>query len=292
MQHPQWIGSVITLRNDVLQVDVAPQIGRVCGLSRHGGENWLWMNPGAVPVTEPWPSIGGDKFWPTAQPLWPQVHGTDGPEAVFDKLPWIVVAQGERFVELRSGLSHPLGLIVTRRVELAAAGARVQQLWTLERVAACEFPVCVWTISSCRLGDYILIDADRRSGRGGERRYHTFGASYPVPTAGSVGYSAHRLAWPPGGSAKLGTYGEWVALVRGTEAFVQRAALADAGCYLEESSMQAWVAPEAGFCEIETSSPYWNLRVGERRDWAVSWEVLDVPAGKLARQAEICAGRT
>lgn len=276
MRLPEWLGDLVELGDERLRLALAPSVGRAVHLSTGRGPNWFWINPQAIPPAQPWPSPGGDKFWPSAQFLWPQTHGHNGPEATFDKLPWSCSVRDDE-VTLRSGASPHLGVQVCRRVGVDPASQVVVNSWEVVRRSPSKIPTQVWTVSSCLLGDDIWMDGD---GPGASRRsgpIHSFGGKLQPGAVEAVGDGNWRFQWPESGSAKIGTYGRWVALRRGREAFLQVVAVDPDGCYLEESSVQAWCAPASGFCEIETCSPSFLLREGEVFSWTVLWRMVELP---------------
>lgn len=281
-----WYGQIVTLRNSQCSVEIAPEIGRIISFCRTDTSNWFAPLPDKpLAPNQAWPSYNGDKLWPTAQFLWPQIYGDMIPDPVMDKGPWQLVAGDDLSTTLVSQVSIPLGLRVTRKVTLHATEPELTQLYTLERVSPSPYPVCVWTISSCKIADYIALDCQPLPKYSGKRKYHTFGnPNYPLPNVSPLhDGKALRFDWPASGSSKAGTYGNWVALVRGSEAFLQTVEWDQSACYLEESSLQAWVGMQNGFCEIETSSPYWHLRVGEQQDWEIKWKlVTDFSPAKLS----------
>lgn len=277
LQATHWHGPTLTLKNDLCSVEIAPRIGRVISFCRNGTPNWFAPLPEKpLAPNQAWPSYNGDKLWPTAQFLWPQIYGDMIPDPNMDKGNWQVAASDLLSVTLVSEISAPLGLRATRKITLHATKAELTQRYTLLRVLPSQYPVCVWTVSSCALADYIALDCQTSPRHAGGRKYHTFGnRTYPLPNVSEIqGAQSLRFDWPASGSSKVGTYGNWVALVRGAEAFMQTVDWDQSACYLEESSLQAWVGIENGFCEIETSSPYWHLRVGEQRDWEIKWELV------------------
>ncbi len=277
---PAWPGPSIVLDNGNLQLVVTPQIGRLSACHKPGETEWLAPVEGPLPPEQPWPSYPGDKLWPSAQFLWPQIHGTNGPDPVFDKLPWTVTRQEPLQVTLLSGTSPHLGLQAERTIRLEPTGTRVSQTYQLTRRKTSAFPVCVWLVTTCQIADYILLDLHPTAARSSGRPYHTFGSPrYPLENV-RVWEEARavQFGWPVSGGQKAGTYGRWIALVRGSQALVQRVELTADGCYLEESNLQAWVDVNKGWCEIETSSPHWFLRPGEEAVWHIEWELVDFPA--------------
>lgn len=274
---PAWLGQTHVLENATCRVVIAPKIGRIIDFHTHNTPNWF------APILDKpladgqaWPSYNGDKLWPTAQFLWPQIYGDMIPDPVMDKAAWSVISEDKTSITLQSGISVPLGIQAVRQITLHEDQAELSQRYTLERIQPSSYPVCVWTISSCTMGDYALLDCQSSPSHAGNRRYHTFGqAQYPLLNAEilETGNTA-KFTWPTSGSSKIGTYGKHVALIRANEAFIQTVNWDKSACYLEESSLQAWVGIENGFCEIETSSPYWHLRVGESADWEIKWKLV------------------
>lgn len=289
-ENPDWLGQEYIITNGIVTVRVAPHIGRISGYYRNGEANWLAMAKAPISARDPWPSYPGEKIWPAAQFLWMQIHGTDGPDPVFDKSPWQVVEKKDLSLTLVSEVSPHLGIRMSRTIVLTPGSTRVENHFTVERLSRSAHPVCVWTVSSCVMGDYILMQNDLRVGHARSIPYHTFTQpEFPRPNVEMLEYplenvelleNRHYLQfkWPESGGAKAGTYGVWIALVRGNTAFRQEIQYDPEACFLECSNLQAWAAAKAGFCEIETSSPHWWLRVGEKAVWSVRWDLVDFPA--------------
>ncbi len=277
--HPDWLGKLYTLENDGVRVVVAPEIGRIITFHAIGGAEWMKPQPDApVPRSQPWPSYPGDKIWTSAQFLWPQIYVANGPDPVVDRDPWRVVAADEHSIVLESGLSPELGVTVRREIRLGdAAEKTVTQDWTIRRERESAYPVCVWAVTSCALADRIIMPVADPERRSGPLPYHKFNARSAHPTVETTADRRHLIVnWPEAGGLKAGTYGSWIALIRGGGAFLQTIDYDSKGCYLEESSVQAWVSVEMEMCEIETTSPHWFLRPGEHRDWTVRWELVEL----------------
>lgn len=277
---PAWPGPAIVLDNGKVRLVISPQIGRITAFHQHGEANWLAPATEPLPPGQPWPSYPGDKLWPSAQFLWPQIHGSNGPDPVFDKLPWTVTRQEPLVVTLLSATSPRLGVQAERTIRLSPEGTRLLQTCKLIRREASAFPVCVWMVTTCPLADYILLDLHPQAARSSGRPYHPFGSpAHPLDNVRVWEEAAAvQFGWPTTGAQKAGTYGHWIALIRGDRGLVQRVQFVADGCYLEESNLQAWVAPHNRLCEIETSSPHWFLRPGEEAVWDIQWELVDFPA--------------
>ncbi|MDF3058959.1 MAG: hypothetical protein K0R17_3174 [Rariglobus sp.] len=276
------LGPVETLDNGVVTLEVALKVGRIVAYHRKDEPNWLRVEDRAPPAGWNWNPWGGDRVWPTAQGLCPQIYGNNGFDPVIDGQPWEMIAKTETTLEMRSGVSRQLGLRITRRIELLPHSSTVEHTFLLERVAPSVFPVHAWTVTGLRAGDYVLMESDPRVPHPDWKpfkRWRGLSKEDAPPSAVLLpGTRNLHVSWPKSATIKLGTFGRWIALVSGDSALRQTIVYDPALLYLEESNLQAFLAPETSIYEIEVLSPTWTLREGEQQRWRVRWQLIDFPA--------------
>lgn len=275
------LGPVETLDNGVVVLSVAPKVGRVVAYHRRGEPDWLAVED-QPPLTQwHWNPWGGDRVWPTSQPLNHQIYGNKGFDPVIDGQPWAVVAKTATRLELRSGVSPELGLRITRLIELIGNTADVLHTFRVERVSESPFPVHVWAVTGVRKGDYMLMESDPRSPHEEDKAYRTWtGVDFTAPPRADLlpGTRVLRVLPPENiASVKAGTYGRWIAQIVGDSAFWQSTAYRHGEFYQDACSLQAFISTKYKNQEIETLSPTWFLQKGETREWIVRWGLLDFP---------------
>lgn len=275
------LGPVTTIDNGVVSVDVALQVGRITGYQRKGEENWIKVDDSAPHPGWNWNPWGGDRVWPTAQALGPQIYKNYGFDPVIDGAPWELISKTATSLEMRSGLSKQLGVRITRRIQILDNTSVVEHSFLVERVAPSIYPVHIWTVTGVREADYLLMESDPRVKHAGWKAFKWWTAMTKDAPPGTVLLEKTRFVQMPKQpvNSKIGTYGRWVASVGGMNAFRQTVSYDVDGLYLEESNLQAFWSGEEGFCEIETLSPTWYLREGESRSWVVRWDLVKLPEG-------------
>lgn len=291
----QHLGAVEAIDNGVIRLEVAPQVGRIVSLQRPGGKEWIAVTDAPAPPGWHWNPWGGDRIWPTAQFLNYQIYGNNGEDPVIDGKPWKVVSRTKTSIELESGLSPELGLVVTRKVELPPGRAEVIQTFRLERRQPSAFPVQAWVITVIPKADAILMDSDEKGVHPNRKPFTWWKEqSAGLPSAALLDTS-RILKVDLAAALKVGTYGRWIAGVAGNEALLQTIAYFPEEVYLEASNLQTFWDPKTGICELETLSPSWNLKEGESKSWKVRWQLVELPehaasieqkAGVLQKAAE------
>lgn len=286
----EHLGAVETLDNGVVTLQVALKVGRIVSFKQHDHADWIVVFDQASIPSWHWHPWGGDRMWPTAQHLNLQIYSNDGFDPVIDGEPWELISKSATSLVMRSGVSPKLGLQVTHRIELVDESTEVRHSYLVERVAESSFPVHVWAVTGVRAGDYILMEsADPAKTHKYGRAYKRWPALFPeAPTASFVPDSnILKFSWSRDCEQKIGSYGHWIAMVSGRQAFCQSIRYKPDELYLEHSNLQAYVNTERATYEIETLSPAWFLSVGESRQWTVHWQLIDFPEG--IRSAESAA---
>jgi len=283
------LGEVEAIDNGVIRLGVAPRVGRIVSLQKPGGREWIAVTDAPPPPGWHWNPWGGDRIWPTAQFLNYQIYGNNGEDPVIDGKPWKVVSRTKTSIELESGLSPELGLVVTRRVELPPGRAEVIQTFRLERRQPSAFPVQAWVITVIPKADAILMESDEKVVHPNRKPFTWWKEqSDGLPPAALLD-STRILKVDLAPAMKVGTYGRWIAGLAGNEAFLQTITYLPKELYLEASNLQTFWDPKTGICELETLSPSWNLREGESRSWTVRWQLVEFPehAASIEQKADI-----
>lgn len=276
----RYLGPVETLDNGVVTLQVAPQAGRIVAYHRRGEAEWLTafdVPPLAVWHWNPW---GGGHLWPTAQFLNPQIYKNQGFDPVIDGQPWTVTGKAGTWLEMRSGVSAELGMRVVHRIELARQSTEVVHTYRFEQAGEGQYPVHAWAVTGVRAGDCVLMESDPAVPRDDGQPYRQWTDISPErPNAALVPGTRVLKVRAPKDKTKLGTYGHWIALIRGPSAFQQTIRYDPAGLYLEAASLETFLHPALSLYEIETLSPTWFLHKGETVSWRVTWRLLDIPPG-------------
>ena len=275
----EHLGPVEVLENGVVRMEVALEIGRIVSFQPMEGEEWIVVYDQETIPSWNWHPWGGDRIWPTAQYLNQQIYGNNGFDPVIDGSPWELVSKTATGLVMRSGISPELGLQVTHRIELVAGGAEVLHTYEVERVAESSYPVHVWAITGVSEGDYILMESDPTKTHLRRKPYRRWESIFPNPPTASLvaDSSILQFTWETDEEQKIGTYGNWIAMVRGRQAFCQQIDFQPRELYLDLSNLQAYMHRERATFEIETLSPTWALRKGEKREWTVRWALVDLP---------------
>lgn len=275
----------IMLKNDHLELEVSPAIGRITGLKRVGGKQLIWLNtPEAVKqdkanrATNPevWVNYGGDKAWTSLQDEWP---GRWPPDPVIDGAPYTVVKTSERQAVMESGVGSRHGMKIRRTITLDADVARVRIDNVLTQVEPAEAWAHVWSVTQALPPRWALMDvspdrADMPEGFDWIVRRDT---ADEARIEFDKELSVVRLYPDSYRASKPGTVGQWLAAVYDDVIFLQRAAIDPAGHFAERAALEVYSAD--GFVELETLSNARRLKPGETIEHTVWWELIPVPAG-------------
>lgn len=283
----QHLGPVETIDNGVVTLQVALNVGRIVSFKQANAADWIVVFDEEPIPSWNWNPWGGDRMWPTAQHLNLQIYNNDGFDPVIDGEPWELISKTATSLEMRSGISPELGLRVTHKIELVAESAEVLHTYLVERLADSVYPVHVWAVTGVREGDYILMESvDPAKTHKYRQTYRRWPAEYPaVPMVESLADSqVLKFEWAQDDQQKIGSYGHWVAMVHGRQAFCQNIEYQPNELYLERSNLQAYVNTERSTYEIETLSPTYFLNKGEHREWTVHWQLLELPTDAVTPQ--------
>jgi len=273
----QNFGPVEKLDNGVVELKIAPRIGRIVSFRKKGGEDWLHVVDEAPLPGLHWNPWGGDRVWPTAQGLSYQIYGNQGFDPVIDGQPWEVLSKSPTAIELRSGFSPQLGISITRKVELLPGRPTVISTFQMERKKSSVIPVHFWTVTGIRTPEMVLMESDPHIPHEGSVPFKWWrNQSEKMPAAALIG-ETRVLRVPLDADKKLGTFGTWIAALAGDEALLQTISFDSAALYLEESNLQTYYNVRYKTCELETLSPSWFLAKGKSREWQVRWELATIP---------------
>ena len=161
----------LSLRNGIIEVQIAPDLGgRVIQCSL-GGYDYFWVNPDLAGKAPPpsglgtkgeWLNYGGDKLWPAPQG-WDSPDQWPGPpDAILDGSPYeatILKGRGrEVSVQLISGKDPTTGVRFTRTITVPDASSRVLVHTIMTNVDAKPRRWGIWSNTQ--------LDASSRSGEG------------------------------------------------------------------------------------------------------------------------------
>jgi hypothetical protein len=252
----------LELSNELVEVQIAPEIGgRVIQYSL-GEKDFFWVNPMLAGKTSPetglgpdggWLNYGGDKLWPAPQG-WDHDRQWPGPpDAVLDGQPYRAeTIRDPPAVRLTSGDDPRCGIRFRRQIRLHPRSTRVSVEATMTNVDDKLRRWGIWAHTQLDAGladraDYnrllrawCPINPDSRF----ERGYRIiFGAkdnpSFQVDTArGLMKVSYHYQV----GKIGLDSHAGWVATVDGRtgDAFVQRFQFEPEKAYPDGSSVEFW----------------------------------------------------
>lgn len=273
------LGPVEVIENGVVRLAVAPRIGRVVSFRRPDGPEWLAVNDAVRNPGWHWNPWGGDRVWPTAQMLCPQIYGNTGFDPAIDGLPWKVVGKGANFLELLSAESKELGIRIQRRIELPAGEPVAVHEFRLESVGTRRYPVHVWTVTGISAPEKILLETDPHVPHFGFKRFKWWPEYSPaVPTVEKID-SDRALAVTVADDKKIGAYGRWIAALRDGEIFLQTIRYDAKALYLEASNLQVYTEKARAIYEMETLSPTWLPGKNGTFFWTVRWELITLPKG-------------
>lgn len=269
------LGKVEFIENQTVRLGVALKVGRIVSFQRKEGKEWLVVEDKASNPGWFWNPWGGDRVWPTAQFLLPQIYGNTGFDPVIDGQPWEVLARSESSIEFRSGLSPQLGIRIIHGIELLPSG--VMHTYQVVKEQPSPFPVHVWTVTGISLPDYALLESDAQIPHPGNLPFKWWREHATKVPDGKLLGASRALKIAPSPKTKIGTYGTWIAAVRGEEAFLQVISYDPAQLYLEASNLQFYADPRQGIHELEGLSPTWYLNPGETKTWKIVWRIVDIP---------------
>lgn len=279
---------ILTLRNDAMTVQIAPQIGRIYGLfpaenTASGGENLLWHDDPAnilhARQNHKYINWGGDKIWPTLQSLWNRQRraGYDWPpNPPIDGGEWNVISRSDRSIVMRSRLDDDLGIQVTRSITLDATLPRVTIRNTFNRLKPNPLPVMIWSVTQVHPPRMALlhIAADRPEG---EWPVLNLGKPNEDPKAGLTVFpqAARWVPQPTTTDCKRGTFGRWIAAVYEHRILLQTTDYDPDACYGDRANIAVY--RNTRYMELETVSPLVHLPPGRSLSNTVIWQLLDRP---------------
>jgi hypothetical protein len=128
----------LALRNDLVELQVLPEVGGRIIQFKLGGKEFLWANPqlaGQLPPSNGlaadggWFNVGGDKLWPAPQGWDNDQQWPGPPDAVLDGQPYTLerlrAKSGETAIRLTSGKDPRSGIQFSRVVRLFEDSTRV-----------------------------------------------------------------------------------------------------------------------------------------------------------------------
>ncbi|MEM8781763.1 MAG: hypothetical protein AAGE65_02815 [Planctomycetota bacterium] len=272
------------LANGTIKLGVSPSVGRITWFGYAEGENLLWINPDTVdtpPDGDPlaWINYGGDKLWPSPQPLWPYFlpHGKNWPpDGTIDGEAWHVLRRDADSIRLRSPYSPVFGGHLDRTIEYVPnerdnRSTKVRITNRLVRTNASAMPAQAWTVTQTRPADEVWLE----DASGGRLTDGWIGLDGTEKFGDDVQAGGGFVRWinQPAGEVykKLGTLGGEISARYGDTVFSQRHRFVASGSYPEHSSLQLYVAGD--YIELEMLSPMQPLLPGETLTHVVEWSL-------------------
>lgn len=254
------------LQNALIEVVIAPEVGRLVYLGFKGKDNLLRLDPGLAGKTpdpsQAWNNFGGDWLWPVSQSMWTVFDGKDWPPPAFlAEEPWTGTAwknsDGSLLCLISRTYGEPLHIKVSRSIRMDNEKAAVTIRQRLERTAPSEIPVCLWNLSQIAQPDEIVFPVDTNSLF--ETQYRVLNFSPPDTNALFLCDETAVLQIAAGSEYKLGSDSRraWVAARKGDALIFEKAVPGDAaeGAYPDKGcTIELYSNPGLGYAEIETLS--------------------------------------
>lgn len=262
------------LENEQTVAVLVPDIGRLVHFAPREGISPFRLEAsmqGKRPAAdERFFNIGGDWFWPVAQPRWNMLsdNGQDWPPpAVLSDLPWSCSAWtdagGAQCALLTREYGPPLNILASRlyRLEPGSSALVVQQ--RIERTGDSDVPVVLWNISQIARAVQIALPVEKHSKFRGGLKVLMGSTPDRKQLSRCNGAVIYRVA--PGAETKLGSDSSraWIAAARDTGVIFESVRntapgeYPDGGCLVEIYSNEG-----LGYSEIETLSPELKLEPG------------------------------
>lgn len=163
--------NALRLANEVMEVVVVPEIGRIAHVSWRDGPNLLrldeqWYGQAADDIEQDdWINFGGDWIWPVPQPHWPLFQeSTWPPSRLLDGRNWSGRAweteEGQQYAMITQNYGEPLNIRVSRTVVLDAHNGRFQVRQRVTAVAPTDIPISLWQISQIPAAEWSILPVD------------------------------------------------------------------------------------------------------------------------------------
>lgn len=261
------ITNALRLRNDIIEVIVAPDLGRIAYIGVGQKNNLLRLDTELVKrgaAGMEFANFGGDWFWPVAQARWPAFNDgkTWPPPALLEKRPWQGAAwrndDGSQSCLLRIEYGAPLNIKVSRRIRLDSETSRILISQRIERTDESTIPVTLWNVSQILGAQRAVVPA--------EQDVVTLGFNPPDAQITRCESSAVFNA-QTGTEHKFGSTSPrgWIAAQRGDQIIVERATSDDVGGDFPDGGcrVELYSNTGLGYSEIETLSAEKLLKKGE-----------------------------
>ncbi len=225
--------NALRIANEVLEVVVVPEIGRIAHVSWRDGPNLLrldeqWFGQAADDVEQDgWINYGGDWLWPVPQPQWPLFQENAWPPGrLLDGRSWSGRAweteEGQQYAMMTQQFGDPLNIQVSRTVVLDAANGRFEVRQRATAVAPTEIPISLWQVSQLPAADWGILPVDEDTAFDkGYRVLMNEAPDYTILTRhGEVwvyqaGESEHKIG--------VDSPRQWIAAIKGDTLFTLRA---------------------------------------------------------------------
>lgn len=266
----------LVLENAYLRVVVDPTVGKVVSFGRPGEANWFWQ-PKARETLPP----DGAKILLVPQVFWALSCEGNGPDPALNGDPWEVLEADETHILMRSPLVTSVGAQVTWEMVLPPEGRALLTRYRAERVVESDYPLNLWLIARVPFEGVFLMASE---GLPGKPMY----TRACLRTPDLMGYF-QRLDQAvlmdgnyPDQAFKLGTFGEWIAQVRGGCALVITTEPYRPGVpYCDGSNLQLFAfAGRLPFVELEWTGGMYSPPVGGVLEAESLWTVMDLPESR------------
>ncbi len=275
IEYEGW-SNAFRLHNDVIQVVIVPEIGRIVQFGFLEGDNVLRLDEhllgqtGADADPGEWLNFGGDWLWPVAQTRWPDFQdGIWPPSPLLDGRPWSGRAwrteDGSQHCLISRDFGAPLHVRVSRTIRLDPTNMHISVRQRIERLEPSDIPVTLWHLSQVRNAEQIVIPVEKDS------RFEKglTNLMFAMPEKNLLYHDRETVVYQAqrGGEHKLGSDSPraWLAALKGRTLLVARSVpgegqgeYPDGGC-----TVQMYSNTELGYAELETLSTEQVLEPGE-----------------------------
>lgn len=269
--------NALVIGNQLLQVSVLPDLGRIAGFRFGGLDNVVRFDHKLAAAAaqgtahEGWRNFGGDWLFVSPQIHWEKLFGNRWPPPPFlDGLPWHGNAwtsdDGAQNILLQLEVGPPLNARIQRQLRLDPVLAQLTIRQRIERTASSDIPVTLWNISQIPGARRVLMPVDEDSMFNSGYSILDFGPPAPHLLATAAG-GVLLLDVQNGAEHKLGSDSPrgWIAAHRENTLIIERATtrepggdFPDGGCRVE-----LYANSGLGYTEIETLGEERMLAPGE-----------------------------
>jgi hypothetical protein len=283
------------LRNDKIEVAVAPQAGRLIHVGWRKSFNVLRLDHDLAGTSfmdaDPPPAfvnLGGAWLWPIGQGWWPSIAGADWPPPpVLAEADWEADAgrepDGTEWCAMSRSYGKPLSVAVTRRIALIPGESRFTIDQRAERTEQSDLPVALWSVTQLDNPFRVFLPVD-------EGKDLTLLMGDPPDPRQIEAIDGIRVFTPDkdAPSVKLGSGSSraWIAAQCKNVLILQKMrSRSHGGVHPDGCTVEAYVDTGQGYTEIETLSTEHYLAPGEVVENTVYVELHLLPVDVKPREA-------